>query len=257
VIILPGRVLMALFGAGTVWQTGLLGRDLFNRRVGLVAACVVAISPLCVYWGQVIRSDIMGSFFILLAMRAMLRGENRPGWRADAVVAFWLGVAIATKWPMGLAGLAMAGLVGRRILGKPETALPELFRLARCGVMSALFTLMASPYLLLAHETVLRNLQGEAQAHHLGATGGTPLENLGWYLRGPLADGLGWPGLVLAAIGLVLVVRHADRRAAWLLSPVLLAMGVVICLQHLVGPLGLAAAAPAGDSGRAGGEHAL
>jgi hypothetical protein len=37
--------------------------------------------------------------------------------------------------------------------------------------MSALFTLMASPYLLLAHETVLRNLQGEAQAHHLGATG--------------------------------------------------------------------------------------
>ena len=233
-VILPGRVLMAAFGAGTVWQTGLLGRDLFDRRVGLVGAAVVAISPLCVAWGQVIRSDIMGSFFVLLALRASLRADARSAWRADLAVAGWLGVAVATKWPMGLASLGMGGLMLGAVLARRMSVGAMALRSARFAVMLAGFTVLVSPYLVLAHETVVRNLHGEAQLHHLGATGGSPLWNLGWYLRGPLVDGLGLAGLVLAGAGLVLMVARPDKRAAWLLVPVVLGMGVVICGQRLV-----------------------
>jgi hypothetical protein len=233
-VIMPGRVLMAVFGAGTVWQTGLLGRDLFDRRVGLIGAAVVAISPLCVAWGQVIRSDIMGSFFVLLALRASLRADARPGWRADLAVAGWLGVAVVTKWPMGLACLGMGGLMLGAVLARRMSVGAMALRSARFAVMMAGVIVLVSPYLVLAHDTVVRNLHGEAQMHHLGATGGPPLWNLDWYLRGPLMSGLGLAGLVLAGAGLVLSLLRRDRRAAWLLVPVVLGMGVVICGQRLV-----------------------
>jgi len=87
---------------------------------------------------------------------------------------------------------------------------------------------------VLDHTTVVRNLHGEAQMHHLGATGGSPWWNLGWYLRGPLADALGWAGLMLAGAGLMVALGRGDRRAAWLLVPVVLGMGLVICGQRLV-----------------------
>jgi hypothetical protein len=233
-MILPGRVLMAVFGAGTVWQTGRLGREISDGRVGLIAAALVALSPLCVAWGQVIRSDIMGSFFVLLALRGVLRADLRPGWRADAVVAGWLGVAVATKWPMGLAALGMGAMMLRWAWRERVGVAALAIRMGRFGAMMVGFTLLTSPYLLLAHDTVLRNLRGEAQMHHLGATGGTPLHNLDWYLTGPLAQGLSWPGLLLAGAGMLLICRQADRRAAWLLLPVIGGLGVVICAQRLV-----------------------
>lgn len=233
-MILPGRVVMALFGAGTIWQTGQLGRELFDRRIGLIAAVLVAVSPQCVAWAQVIRSDIMGSFFILLALRAALRAGESAEWRRDGVVAAWLGVAVATKWPMGLAALGMGGMLLRWALMRGTGPVKLGIRLARFGAMVVAFTLLTSPYLLLAYGTVVRNLHGEVQLHHLGATGGTPLFNLGWYLGGPLANGLSWTGLVLAGAGLVLVWRRADRRAVWLVWPVVAGLGVVICGQRLV-----------------------
>lgn len=233
VIVLPGRVLMAMFGAGTVWQTGQLGRELFDRRAGYLAAALVAVSPVCVAWSQVVRSDIMGSFFVLLALRAMLRVERRPDWRTDVAAAGWMGAAIATKWPMGLAAIGMGIMVLRAAWPDLRSGAPIL-RLARFGAMMIGFTLLISPYLLLAHDVVASNLHGEAQLRHLGATGGTPLQNLVWYLRGPLVDGLSGLGLALAGGGVLLALRGADRRAAWMLGSVLLAMGVVICFQHMV-----------------------
>lgn len=233
-MILPGRLLMAVFGAGTVWQTGRLGRDLSGGPAGLIAAAMVAVSPLCVAWAQVIRSDIMGSFFVLLALRAALRADERPGWRADAGVALWTGAAIATKWPMGLAALGMGAMMLRRAW-HDRAGVARLFaRAARFGVMMIVALLLTSPYLLLAHDVVLRNLRGEAQMHHLGATGGSPLYNLDWYLEGPLANGLSWPGLLLAAGGLAIICLRPDRRAAWLLVPVVAGFGAVFCVQHLV-----------------------
>lgn len=242
-MILPGRILMAIFGAGTVWQTGRLGRDLFDVRAGLMAAMIVASSPLCVAWAQVIRSDIMGSFFVLLALRAALRADEcvqqqrstQAIWRADAVVALWMGIAVATKWPMALGSLGMAGLMMRNLVRRQEGGMRTfILRGLRFGAMMVTFTVLTSPYLILAHDTVLLNLRGEAQMHHLGATGGSPLYNLYWYVTGPLHLALGWTGLGLATCGAVLGWVHKEKCGLWLLLPVVLGLGGVLCWQHLV-----------------------
>jgi hypothetical protein len=239
-VILPGRIMIACFGVGTVWLTARLGRQLFDRQVGLMAATLLAFSPVAVAWAQIIRSDIMATFFMLLCMSAAVRIARNNRWQDNVWAALWLGLAVATKWPFALGGLAVVGAHTLRLAQSSTTrhrptALAfrqTTIRLALFGAMALGFLLLASPYLVLDHNTVWRNLQGEAQIHHLGATGGTPWQNAVWYVRGPILAGLGMVGTLLAAIGLPLLARR--KESLIILGPVCLAFFLVICLQNLV-----------------------
>ena len=231
-VILPGRVLMALFGVGTVWLTHRLTRRLFGEATALIAALLLAVSPVAISWAQVIRSDIMATFFMMLCLLSVLN-LVRDGRRRDILwAALWLGMATATKWPFALAGLGMVGgvllQVGRRDLSPWRAVL----RLALFALLCVGALVLISPYIVLAHDTVARNLTGEAQAHHLGATGGTPLENAWWYVSDPLYRGLGPVALALAVPGLWGIWRNLEARA--LLLPILAAFAVVLCCQHLI-----------------------
>jgi len=231
-IILPGRVLMTLFGAGVVFQTGKLGEALFNRRVGAVAAAIVAFSPLMVAWSQVIRSDVMGTFFLLLSLRGIVRAMASGSWRDDARAGAWLGVAIASKWPMALAGLAMIGAITREVLAGQISWPLWARRIASFSGAAIVTLLLISPYLILEWPTLLRNLQGEAQIHHVGATGGSFMFNAWWYISGPLKGGMDLVGLLLAGGGMILTLRRG--RATGILWPVALGLFFVFCHQRLV-----------------------
>ncbi len=234
-IILPGRWLMALFGTALVWQTMRLARALDNRRVALVAGALVAVSPLVVGWSQIIRTDVMGAFFVMVCLSCTLRAVRHGGWRLDAIAAFWLGTAIATKWPMALAGMGMVGLVSRAVLLGTMAPGQAALRIVRFLVMAILALVAVSPFLVIDHATLMHNLHGEVQLHHLGATGGTATWNLHWYGGQILHHGLGLAGFAMTLAGCVgMAARGRRDPAAWLIGPVLLAMIVVITDQHLV-----------------------
>lgn len=234
-VILPGRLVMVLFSVWALWLTWRLARDLFGPVAGLVAALMMAVSPVQIYWSQVLRSDIMATCFMLLVMLASLR-YAREGRRRDMVLAaLWLALAVATKWPFALASAAIigAGVLRARLTGGDVgRQLREVGRGVGGCVLAVAFLLLVSPYLLLDYPTVVRNLLGEAQLHHVGATGGTPVENALWYLRGPLAHSFGLAGYMLAGAGLLLAVR--DREARALLLPTVMLMAIVTCLQNLI-----------------------
>lgn len=231
-MILPGRTAMALFGTACVFLTWRLGGELFGRRAGLVAAAILALSPVHITWSQVIRSDIMATFFLLLCLLAALRIARDGRWRDHVLAALWLGLAIATKWPFALGALAIVGAAVLRIGERREDARQALLRAAGALALALAFLLLASPYLLLDYPALLRNLQGEAQQHHLGATGGGPLGNAVWYLSGPLLAGLGVPGMLLAAVGAMTASRRGEMLAV--LASVAVAFFLVICAQRLV-----------------------
>lgn len=229
-IILPGRVAMALFGAGCVWQTWRLARAVGGLTAGLAAAALLAVEPVSVGWSQVIRTDVMATFFLLLGLRAALRVAEGDRWRDWLWAGAWIGIGVATKWPTGIGALALAGAAMVR-LRRGDAAARVLPRLIAGGAAAAVALLAVSPYLLLDFATVVRNLHGEAQTQHLGATGGPPLANLWWYARGAVWTGLGPGALILAAIGLARLVRQA---AGAVILPPVLAMLAVICVQTLV-----------------------
>lgn len=231
-VMLPGRLAMVAFAIGTIYLTYRLASELFDRRTAVTAAALLAVNPVHITWSQIIRSDTMASFFMLLCMLAALRIARTDRWRDHVLAALWLGAAMATKWPYAITALAVCGAAVLRMHAHPEDRTRTVLRLCLCGAMTLGFLLLISPYLVLDHETALRNMRGEAQIRHLGSTGGTLWENAGWYLSGPVLTGLGVPGAALAAWGLVIFARRGEPLA--IVLPVLLGFLVLLCAQNMV-----------------------
>ncbi len=235
-VILPGRVAMVCFGVLCIWLTYRLGRELFGRRVGVTAALLMAINPLHIAFSQIIRSDIMATCFMLLCLLAALRAgraaDKAGKKRAMRFAALWLALAIITKWPVALSGLAVAGCIFFGVHNGRETMASSLRRLAVFGLLTIALVVLLSPYLVLDYPVLIRNLQGEAQPHHLGATGGTVLQNLWWYASGPLWRSFGPAGCALLAAGAVLIRRQYEALA--LMLPLVLAFTAVTVMQALV-----------------------
>lgn len=233
IVMLPGRLVMVLASLGTVWLTGRFAARQWGREAGLGAAAILAVSPVFVVWSQVIRSDIFACCFMMLALLAAKEIARGAGRRRDLVLcALWTAAAIASKWPFAMVAAAAFGAIlldsARRGLSSSTTT----SRLALYSALTLVFLIAISPYLLLDFGTVVRNVAGEAQDRHLGATGGTPLWNAGWYLGGPIARALGLAGCGMAAIGLIQLRR--DRDALFLIAPLLLGFSLLLVSQHLV-----------------------
>jgi hypothetical protein len=231
-IILPGRAMILLCGLLVIALTYRLGSRLFGRPAGLAAAALLAISPQHVTYSQIIRSDMMACVFMLAAMLAALRVLREGRFRDHAWAAVWLGAAVATKWPFVASSLAVAGAGLVRMRRFPAEARREARRLVAFGILALVALIVVSPFLLLAYPTVLANLHGEAASYHLGATGGSPLWNLGWYFTHPLLEGLGPTGLALVGGGVILALRMAEPRA--IVLPVIAGFLALLLSQALV-----------------------
>lgn len=199
----------------------IVGRALGGRRAGLLAAGLLVINPLHIFYSQEVRMYGLVVVWTLLALLAAVRwlavgpspGPRRAGWLAAYVAAATL--ALYTQYYAGflLAGLALAGLLalwrwgaGRRAaltwLGAQAAAvllyLPWLFYAAPRLVPYVSQKIVADsdrPLGLLAY-----------LARHLAAFAAGHLE--GW------ASGLWLAGLLpalLAAAGFLLVARRWRR----------------------------------------------
>ncbi|HEV7385647.1 MAG TPA: glycosyltransferase family 39 protein, partial [Phenylobacterium sp.] len=80
------RSLSALFGAATVPVGYLIGRQLANRRAGLILAGLIAVSPMLIWYSQEARSYALLVFFCAVSLFFFARALNT---RAGRDLAFW------------------------------------------------------------------------------------------------------------------------------------------------------------------------
>ncbi|MCG2840500.1 glycosyltransferase family 39 protein [Sandaracinobacter sp. RS1-74] len=224
ILFLPARIFILLCGLGCIFLLWRIGRRIGGARLGLVAATLLAASPLHVGYSQLIRTDVQASLFMLLSSSAALSIVEH-GRRGDYLRAgLWAGLACATKWP---AALVLANPLGAALWRRGGWR-----RIALLLAAAAAGLLLASPFLLLDHQTLLRDLAGEARPAHPSATGEGPIGNLLWYLRGPLRTAFGAAGLLLSVAGVGLMWRRAPQ-AATALFPAALLLAAVIVAQPL------------------------
>lgn len=232
-LFLPARIAMALLGSGCVALVYLLGRRMGGANAGLIAAALLALNGLHIAWSQVIRTDVQASLFMLAVLLFAMRFADQ-GKRRDLVIASLLtGFAVATKWPAATVALALIGApLYRRTIGSTDwRGAAESIALSGLLALAGLF--LASPFILIDYPTVLSNLSGEARPFHLGHTGGGFLANLWSYTRHEIVPSMGWPGLALALVGLVLAaVKRGPSR--FIVLPVALLFLGVICAQTLI-----------------------
>lgn len=134
--VILGKLLNALFGAATCVVVYAIGARVFDRRVALVAALILALFPSQVFGATLIMSEVFWSFVMMLFLLGVLRFTLGPGppWRF-AVVGLVLGLvslirgetvlfalALVPVWAVAHRSLCRGALYGAVALGATVVA---------------------------------------------------------------------------------------------------------------------------------------
>lgn len=99
---LLGRMASVVFGTLSLVLVYHIGKKAYNRRVGVIAAWFLAVTPLHVTLSHTMKTDVTSVFFMLLAVWfsiQVLRGEAT---RYYVLAGLFSGLALGTRYPTGL-----------------------------------------------------------------------------------------------------------------------------------------------------------
>ena len=156
----PGRWLSALFDTGTVALAFWIGRRLFSPVAGLIAAALLAFTPLNIQTAHYFTTDAVATFFAVAAFAATLQAWFRRGWQWYALAGLAVGLAAASKPNLLITSgflivpaLEAVRLRGWRSLIPPRRwkrgRLPVLAGVAISGIAAMVTFRVAQPYAFL------------------------------------------------------------------------------------------------------------
>ncbi|MCX5867889.1 MAG: glycosyltransferase family 39 protein [Proteobacteria bacterium] len=148
-----GRITSIGFGLATIYLTCLLGRKLFSRQTGYLAALFLAISPFHVFFSQVFKVDMSLLFWILLTVHFSLNIYERGGLKDFVWAGVCGGLALSTKYNF-FAFLPILLAVGLKTGGRGWFSGKFLF----CGYIAAVVFLITCPYSVLDFDTFRNQL---------------------------------------------------------------------------------------------------
>jgi len=227
IIMVPQRIMIVIPALVSIWLTWRIGQFLHSAAAGLVAAAILALSPLHIELSQLIRTDVQMTMWILWCVCAAL--PLCDAYRKEPLIwsSLLAGVACATKWPGALILLVPVALV----VVQPISWTARLKRLGLSFLCSAGALLLVSPFLLLDYRRVLANVMVEGRSRHLSQSSSGLGETLYTYLFNVLPAALGWPALLLGAAGLLIALRRK--------GPVKSAIPIAVPTLAFLGLLGL------------------
>lgn len=230
-----GRIIAVFWNVGILWVIFLVGRDLFDRNIGLIGAGLYLTYCLAVAQSQLVRSNSVAAFFSLLALWLILRVYSNPKINLQTAVGVAIGLGIASRYFMvALIPVYLATNVAL-LIGKRNEA-QEVKRIL--GGMIAGFAAMTvaflaiSPYFILDFQTAVADIKLEARTAHAGADGLSPLGNMGWYLAHVFPESMTWVQMLLAAAGMVMAAVNRHMKAIFGVLFVLVFF-IGVSVQHL------------------------
>ncbi len=228
---LLARVASGVLGTLAVWLLYLTGARLFDRRAGLLAAAVLAVAFLPVFYGKLALNDSPTLAPVCLSLWGSA-GILRRGRGRDFVVAgLGLGLAAATKYTGGIvvlpllaAGLSRVCVPGGRRRAAAWTAL--------AGVIALAAFIAANPYSVVDFHSFIHQLARQSSESEdngkLGLTYGSGV----FYYLWSITWGVGWVPAVAGVAGAVLLALRRSRWAAFAMTvPALVAYLAFMGLQ--------------------------
>jgi dolichyl-phosphate-mannose-protein mannosyltransferase len=217
-VFVVARVTAAVVGTLAVWLVYLAGARMFGRATGLLAAALLAVSFLAVFYSHLALNDVPTLAPIALSLWGTA-GILREGRVRDYLLAgAGLGLACATKYTGGIVLLPLLTAVAVQFAapGGPGRAVRGI---VIAGVVAVGAFLVANPYAVLDFAAFRDGLQHQADAAEdvAGKLGLTQTSGHLYYLW-TFTWGLGWVPLV-AAVGGAALLAFEDRRALLVLGP--------------------------------------
>jgi hypothetical protein len=209
-----------------------VGRQLWDRRTGLVAAAVLCFAFLPVAFSRLAVTDVGTLAPVALVLLFSVRIAERGGWRWCAAAGAAAGLAIGFKYTAGLVlfvpALALAlPLLARRTHSSPSAATrtsdPEVLRTAGRGALAVAGGVFATffitnPFFFLDLDSALHQLRGQAELAGNQGKFGQESDSGPLYYLDSLLWGLGYVAAACAAAGAVLLARRDRVRTALLLA---------------------------------------
>ena len=230
---LLARVMVALLGAASVWLLYLLGARLFSRAVGLVAATLMAVAFLPVYYGHLALNDAPTLLPLTLSLLGSA-GVLRRGRLFDYLLAgAGVGLAAATKYTAAIVILPLltAGWVQYRLAGERERR-GAIVRSGLAGLAAIAAFVIANPYSVLDFHTFMKEIIHQSNYTQMSRASwvGGPSDSGPVYYLWSFTWGLGWiPSL--AGLGGLVSVWRSEHRVGWMLAPAPLLYLAFLSLQ--------------------------
>ena len=229
------RLVSALAGTATCLMVLALGRRMFGPREGLLAALMLATSPIMVIESKLATTDATLAMLLVAAQFCLWELSQRPSRRLAA--AFWIAIGLATltKGPVGLALIGASGVASWLCRG-PTTAWRRLHW--RWGL--PLFLAVTAPWYvavgLISRGEFFRFALGKQVAERVV----TGVENHGafpgYYLVTTLLLFHPWAGLLPTALKGAWTRRKSQPEMGfllgWIIGPLLLLECVQTKLVH-------------------------
>ncbi|MEK7060901.1 MAG: glycosyltransferase family 39 protein [Patescibacteria group bacterium] len=92
-----GRFISGIFDLGTIFFVFLLGKKLFNKKVGILASFFYTISVFPIQASHFYAVDTPLTFFILLTLYQLIRLYEKPSLKNSIFVGMCFGVSLVTK----------------------------------------------------------------------------------------------------------------------------------------------------------------
>jgi hypothetical protein len=202
--------LVCLVGVAGVY---FVGRALWDRRTGLVAAAVLCFSFLIVAYSRIAVTDVGTLLPVALALWCAVRLHERGGWRWAAGAGAAVGLAIGFKYTAGL--VILSPLLALALRARADWKAAALGLGALLGCLLVVF-FVTTPYFFLDFSTAWHQLRYQADLAGGLSKYGQEHDNGLLYYAGSLTWGLGWVPLAAAIAGAVLLLRRDRARAALL-----------------------------------------
>jgi hypothetical protein len=218
------RVAAALLGTLALWFTYVAGARLFGRWAGLLAAAILSVAFLPVFYAHLALNDVPTLAPLTLSLMGSAGVLRRGRLRDHVLAGVGLGLACATKYTAGVVLLPYLVAAGGRLLdGGRAGVRRELAGVGAMALCALAAFLIANPYSLLDYSSFHHELQHQSSlsAESQGKLGAPKQGGLIYYLWS-LTWGLGWVPALASLAGAVLLWRR-DRRAALMLVPAALA----------------------------------
>lgn len=208
-----GRTLTAIVDTLTVLVVYVLGRRLFGRAAGLIAAGLYALSVLAIQLSHFFAVDSWLTLFVTAALYLVIRFMDRPTFGRSLVIGAVLGLAFATK--ASVPSLLVPVFFGYAYVFWKSPRKPDIVIAAASGAFLSLavFTLF-EPYALIRSAPFIHDIRTQARIvrgetdipftrQFVGLTPGIyELKNLFAYTIGP--------GFLLGSIaGTIFAIRRA------------------------------------------------
>ena len=216
-----GRLLGATAGTVTIAAVYALARRITGPRAAAAAALFVAVAPLHVRDSHYVKHDVPATLAIVLSYVAMLRvwpGDGPAGGttRRLALAAAACGVAFSIHYYCVFLAIPLLAVAW---LAEPERRPAAVVRrFALVTAVSVSVFLLLSPFIALEPATVWRDVTANREIVVDRAVASGAFAPVTRYAEMLVRDTVGVPVVLLAAAGIIAMLREKLPVALWLLS---------------------------------------